>query len=110
MSDWKLELARGDSVIADQSEMFTIGDEIRSSEQAANSNRRTLVFVRLVSDGGGLFYYPLCFLTRLTKYQELAGREQEFRFYKCPRYPEIGRRYSPVAAADVDYQNGTTRL
>jgi hypothetical protein len=110
MSDWNLELTRGDSVLADQSEMFTVGDEIRSIELAANSQRRTLVYVRLSTAGGGLYYYPLCFLDRLTKYPELTGREQEFRLYKCPRYPEIGRRYTPLGTADVDYKNGTTRL
>jgi hypothetical protein len=109
MTDWMLELTRGDAVLADQSDMFTIGDEIRMTEQTANSERRTLLFVRLVTAEGGLYYYPLRFLERLTKYQDLAGREQEFRLYKCPRYPDVGRRYTPVTT-DLDYQNGTTRL
>jgi hypothetical protein len=114
MSDWNLELTRGDAVLADQSDdqsdTFTIGDEIRSIEQDANSQRRTIVYVRLTSASGGLYYYPLRFLERLGKYAELAGREQEFRLYKCPRFPDIGRRYTAVATAQVDYQNGTTRL
>jgi hypothetical protein len=110
MADWKVELSRGDPVLADQSEMFEIGDDIRASERAANAQRRTLVFIKLMSADGGHQYIPLAFLDRLTKYQDLLGREQEFRFYKCPRFPDLGRRYTAVASADVDYQNGTTRL
>ena len=83
---------------------------IPAAEHAANSERRTLVYVRLMTEGGAHYYYPLRFLDRLTKYQDLAGREQEFRLYKCPRLPVIGRRYAPVGTAAVDYQNGTTRL
>jgi hypothetical protein len=110
MSDWKVELSRGDAVLADQSDIFSINDEIRLSERAANGQRRTLVFVRLMTAEGAMYYYPLRFLDRLTRYNDLAGREQEFRLYKCPRYPDLGRRYSPVASGDVNYQDGTTRL
>jgi hypothetical protein len=110
VSDWKVELSRGDAVLADQSEMFSIADEIRSTEHAMNAQRRTLVFVRLMTADGAMYYYPLRFLDQLSKYNDLAGREQEFRLYKCPRYPDFTRRFTPVTGADIDYQNGTTRL
>jgi hypothetical protein len=110
MSDWKVELSRGDAVLADQSDMFSIADEIRATELAMNGQRRTLVFVRLMTPEGAMFYYPLRFLDRLSNYADLAGREAEFRLYKCPRYPDFAKRFSPVGDAEVDYQTGTVRL
>ena len=110
MSDWKVELSRGDPLPADQSDLFSIADEIRAEERAINAQRRTLVFVRLMTPEGAMFYYPLRFLDRLSNYAGLAGREEEFRLYNCPRYPDFAKRFSPVGDAEVDYQNGTVRL
>jgi hypothetical protein len=110
MADWKVELSRGDPILADQSEMFSIADEIRSTEREMNAQRRTLVFVRLMTAEGAMYYFPLCFLDRLSRFTDLTGREQEFRLYKCPRFPDFARRFAPVGDAEIDYQSGTTRL
>ena len=77
--------------------------------RAANAVGRTLVFVRLFTDTGMSYYYPLRFLGRLTEGQSIAVRPGcGLVMWTDPDYRQ--KRTLLAADAGVDYADGTVPL
>ncbi len=113
MSDWKIEAASGESVLVHSDATGRSIDseraDIEAAERAANSAGRTLVFVRLFTDTGMSYYYPLQFVGRLTEAQSLAvGPGCGFAMWTDPEYKQ--KRTLLASDAEVDYADGTVPL
>jgi hypothetical protein len=114
---WYILLRDGTGVPIAVGEVDSYRTDIRAAEDAASQSRRTLVFVKLMTDvnnpQGGVYHCPLRFLNRFSGYLALpAGAERNFMLYKCPGYPEDRRRKYPSlpSAAAVDFDDGTIPL
>lgn len=113
MSDWKIETVKGESVLAhSEARGRVIASEradIEAAERAANAAGRTLVFVRLFTDPGMSYYYPLQFVGRLTEAQALAvGPGCGFVLWTDPEYRQ--KRTLLARDAEVDFADGTVPL
>lgn len=113
MSDWLIEKTDGGTVLAHKGERGHVLDperaDIEAAEARANSAGRTLVFIRLVTKGGGAYFYPLKLLRRLTEFSRLAvGPSSGFRLWTDPRYCQ--RPQPLVVQAGLDHTDGTVPL
>jgi hypothetical protein len=113
MSDWFIEKEDGTSVFAHSEERGHIIESERSdiiaAERKANDAGRTLVFVKLKTEGGMAYYYPLLFLSRLTEFHGLSiGPDCGYRFLLDPVYQQ--KRSVLPSAVEVDFIHGTVSL
>ena len=113
MSEWKVETATGGAELAHRDEPGrAIGSEradIQAAERAANSAGRTLVFVRLFTDTGMSYFYPLQFLGRLSGLQwHAVGSGHGLAMWTDPAYRQKQTRLPNDAA--VDHSDGTAPL
>lgn len=112
MSEWKIQKENGQWVLAHVEALGHIINseraDIEEAERQANSKGKTLVFVRLYTDGGMSYYYPVQFLPKLTEYTTLTvGPRCGFLFWTDPGYQQKQNRRKLRDDSSVDYMDGT---